>query len=359
MTNFIPIKQISPCQYYGECGGCSLQEIANHDEYKIALLKEVLKTINFDGEVHTLFQIANSTRRRVNFKVYNQNLCFNRSRSKTTIKIAHCLLLLDPINALIEPINKLLRQIKIKVDSVSITNSDTGIEILFFSPTKTDLNCENLLTHFAKNNNIGRIAWQINKQEPYIIIQFKPIALKFEDIYVNLPINSFLQVSQVSSEYMSQIIVNNIESDKHILELYCGAGSFTIPIAKKAKVTAIEGNELAINSLNQAAKTYNLPITAINKDLYQTPVSYDFINKFTQVVINPPRNGATPQIKQISLAKKTDKVILVSCSLENFTRDAKILLQAGFELTDIYPIDQFLYSEHIELIGIFSKKTKR
>ena len=78
-------------------------------------------------------------------------------------------------------------------------------------------------------------------------------------------------------------------------------------------------------------------------------------NNYTQIVINPPRNGATPQIKQISKALSVKKVILVSCSLNNFIRDAKILLEAKFEITDIYPIDQFLYSPHVELIAIFKK----
>lgn len=353
-AEFTPINQDPPCQYYGECGGCALQHISNSGEYKFASLKESLKAINFNGKLHALYQIETKTRRRVSFKVRNQNLCFNKLQSKETVNITNCLLLTDPINDLIKPINRLLKQIKIKIDSVSITNSDTGIEILLSSATaRTNLICENLLTEFAKNHNIGRIAWQIHKSKTYTIIQFKPIALKFGNIYVNLPINSFLQVSKESNAYMSQVILDNLEAEQNILELYCGVGSFTIPIQQKARVTAIEGNDEAIKYLLESTKNYNLAINALNKDLYQTPCDYEFINKFKQVVINPPRNGATPQIKQISLAKNVKKVILVSCSVENFIRDAKILLQANFSLTDIYPIDQFLYSHHLELIAIF------
>lgn len=350
---FISIHQEAHCPYFNRCGGCSLQNISNHGEYKESLLKKSLKDI--DTKIHNIYQISTKTRRRVNFKVSNNKLSFNQFNSKNTISIANCLLLEDPINNLIAPINNLLRKIKNKITAINITNSDTGIEIVFQAKEKSDLDDEILITEFSKENNIVRAAWKTKNHQTYIIIQYRPVQLKFKDTYVDLPINSFLQVSKESSDLMTQIILHHLDESKQILELYCGVGSFTIPISDKGHITAIEGSEDAIEALNKTARNYQLPIKAIKQDLHQTPLPYDKLNKYSQIVINPPRNGATPQIKQIAEAKSVKKVILISCSLENFTRDAKILLQKNFTLTDVYPIDQFLYSKHLEVIGIFQQ----
>ena len=325
-----------------------MQHIANHGEYKFSLLKKALTAITFTGILHPIVQISTKSRRRVNFKVNNNKLSFNQFRSKQQISIAQCLLLEEQINSLIRPINLLLKVLHVRVDMVNITNSDTGIELVFYSKEKNTLAIDLLLAEFAMQNNIARIIWQER-----VIVQHQPVQLKFNDFYVDLPINSFLQVSKESADLMVNIILKNLNNAKQILELYCGCGSFTIPIATKGSVFALEGNDLSVAALEKAAKRHQLPIRALKQDLYQNPLSSTIINDYSQVIINPPRNGAAPQIKQIAGAKLVKKVILVSCSLENFIRDARILLNANFILEAIYPIDQFLYSDHLEIIGIF------
>lgn len=340
-----------PCQYFGRCGGCVLQNIANYHEYKFEQLKQQLQELPFQ-KLHDLYVINERTRRRASFRVYNKKLSFNLVASNQYIAIDECLLLEDPVNQLISAINLLLKKIRIKIEEISVTNSDTGVELLFISNEKSDLETDLLLTSFAKEQNIARIAWKRSKSSPYVIVQFRPVQLRMDNINIDLPINCFLQVSKESHLAMKDIILKHIERDEKILELYCGVGSFTVFLAKKAKVTAIEGSEDSIKSLDAVAKRYNLPINAIKRDLYQTPMLADELDKYTQVVINPPRNGATPQIKQIAMSSNIKKVILVSCSIENFIRDVKVLLRENFVLEEIYPVDQFLYSKHLELIAI-------
>lgn len=342
-----------PCQYFGKCGGCSLQNIANYHEYQFEQLKQQLQELSFLN-LNELYVIPERTRRRASFRVYNKKLSFNLVASNQSISISECLLLEDSINQMISPINALLKKIKIKIEEMSVTSSNTGLELLFISNENSNLETDLLLTSFAKEQNIARIAWKKNKSSPYTIVQFRPLQLRMDNINIDLPINCFLQVSRESHLAMKDIILKHIESDKKILELYCGVGSFTVFLAKKAQVTAIEGGEDSIKSLDAVAKRYNLPINAIKRDLYQTPMLADELDKYSQIVINPPRNGATPQIKQIAISSNIKKVILVSCSVENFIRDVKILLKENFVLESIYPIDQFLYSKHLELVAVLS-----
>lgn len=353
-NEFNIINQTPPCKYFSICGGCTIQNIANHKEYKFYLFKEAVKILPCQ-KIHEIIQIAPHSRRRVNLKVRDKKICFNISKSKNTVAIDECILLESEINKLIAPLNHMFKKISCIITSLNITNSDTGIEIVFYSNKKSTLDSEIILSEFSKKYNVARIAWQIGKDEPYAIIQNNALQLKFNQIAVDLPINSFLQVSKESNDIINKIIAKHL-SAKPILELYCGAGSFSIPMEKIAPVTAFEGNKEAINALNKTASRHKLSIKGITQDLYQTPVLKDIINKFTQTVINPPRNGATPQIKQIVQAKSIEKLILISCSVENFIRDSKILLSKNFILTDLYPVDQFLYSNHLEVIGVFSYK---
>ena len=350
-------KDENSCPYFSICGGCSFKHLADSRDYKLKILQEKLLNLNFSGKLHSITHVARNSRRRATFKITNNKISFNKLKSIETIAILNCLLLEDSINALILPLNKLLGKLKTKVSMLNIMNSDTGIELLFHSDSKTDLDSDILLASFSAEYQIARIAWQVKNQSPFIILQNAPIQLKFNDIWVDLPINSFLQVSNESMRIMTNIILNHLREDKKILELYCGCGSFTISMAKKAAILAVEGSEFAIEALEKAARRHQLPIKTMKQDLYQNPVSADIINDYNQIVINPPRNGATPQIKQIALAKSVKQVILVSCSIDNFIRDAQILHNNGFSLENIYPIDQFLYTKHLELIGIFQKNT--
>ena len=135
--SFTIIAQEPLCQYFGRCGGCRLQNISNHAEYKFSLLQQALKSIAFNGKLHNLKQISFNSRRRATFKVNNKKLSFNQFHSKTMIAIGECLLLENSINTLITPLNKLLKNLHIKIEMVSITNSDTGLEILFYAHEKT------------------------------------------------------------------------------------------------------------------------------------------------------------------------------------------------------------------------------
>lgn len=355
MLDFSIIPQKAPCEYFNQCGGCGLQEIENHAEYKFNSFKNNIKKIDFNGLLQPLKQISVNSRRRVNFKVHNNKLSLNQHKSRQLINIFKCLLLEDPINILIMPINNLIKKLKIKIDMVNIMNSDTGIELLLFSQERSDLDADILIAEFAKLNKISRVAWQVKSSLPSSIIELGPIQLRFNDRYIDLPINSFLQVSKESSKIMTDIILDNLNKSKKILELYCGSGSFTIPISSKGSVTAIEGCSSALGALDKAAKRHLLPIKVIKQDLYQNPLRANDLNDYSQIVINPPRNGSTPQFKEIAKTKKVQKVILISCSLDSFTRDSAILINNGFSLNQIHPIDQFIYSNHIEAIGIFEK----
>lgn len=347
----------APCKYFGKCGGCQFQNIENYADLKYADLKEKLTKLNSDLTLHKLFQVNDFSRRRVNFKVFNNALAFSYRGTNRLIEINECLVADAELNCLIKPINNLLKRFRSKIKEVFITKADIGIEIVFNALNRSCLEDEERITQFAKENKIARIAWQIKDFSPIVMVHLSPFQLHYEDWKINLPIKCFQQVTKDSLDYMTSLISRLLDKSSKTIEFFSGVGSFSLPIySVLEKLTSVEGNGEAVNSLRETAIKYNLKIEVVERDLFNNPFISSELKDFQQVVINPPRNGASPQVKEISDSESIKKVVMISCSVDNFVRDAKILLSKGFRLADVFPVDQFLYSNHLELVANFIKK---
>ena len=95
-------------------------------------------------------------------------------------------------------------------------------------------------------------------------------------------------------------------------------------------------------------------VTAEARDLVRRPVLAEEVKKTDVVVFDPPRAGAAEQTAELARSSVA-KVIGVSCNPATFARDARVLIDAGFSLDRVLPVDQFLWSPHIELVGVFSR----
>lgn len=347
---FIPITQNPPCSFFNlNCGGCHLQNFANHGEYKIWQLTEKLRNIPYDI-LHPLVQVPHHSRIRARFQVRQHKLGFYQKHSKQLVTIDYCLLLKNEINKLINPVNKLLASLNTKIEQVGITASDTGCELCFWSDNDPELKIINKLNQFAEANGIARIIW--NNQA---ILNKNEIIIHLAKFSINLPSNSFFQVCQESVHFIAEQMIKHMAPNSKIIELYCGVGVFSLLLAHLGKIAAYEGSAISVKTLQNLALNYKLSINAQVRDLYINPVTRDNLSKYDYIIINPPRNGATPQIKEISNCKTVKKLFLISCDVDSFIRDSKILLKNNFKLEHIYPLDQFLYSEHLELIAVYQK----
>ena len=178
-------------------------------------------------------------------------------------------------------------------------------------------------------------------------------------MYILPPPGGFFQATKFAEEIMIKSILNYLNSHKKykILELFCGSGTFTIPLLKnKHKLYSIDLDESSINNLIKACKIQglynNLKTSIVN--LFKNPVTNTFLDIFDIVIIDPPRMGAKNQFLKIA-ESKVKKVISISCNIKTFTSDAKILLDSGFKLKTLIPIDQFLYTSHLEIIAFFER----
>jgi 23S rRNA (uracil1939-C5)-methyltransferase len=360
ITKSIVRKDNIECPYYYKCGGCSLLHLSTdyYNEFKKSILVNGLAKINFYDQLD-YFVIRKDSRRRVTFHARKENkesnelnFGFYAPASDDIIDIDRCLLLEPEITEIIPVIQKHLLLFENSMLSnaadlkIIITKCYNGLDVLFKSKFPINRKTNNILSDLPLN--IIRATWQqtgITDKNHVIFLRKKPVIM-FEDFEVKYPINAFLQVSDDSQNAIIKFIKNHSRDGVNILDLFSGIGTYTFPLSSKAKhITSVEGkvmlDNMGIDNIN-----------FIEQDLYKNPIKSKKIANYDEVIINPPRNGASPQIKEI--AKSGVKtVFFVSCDINTFLRDATVLMQNGYKLEKILGIDQFLYSHHIEIVALF------
>jgi len=170
------------------------------------------------------------------------------------------------------------------------------------------------------------------------------------------PPNVFLQASAEAERAMIDLAIAAVGKAKAVADLFCGVGTFALPLARKARVLAIDSDAAALGALDSAARNTNglKPIETRTRDLMREPLSRKELEGFDAVVFDPPRAGAEAQA--VMLAKSAvAKVVAVSCEPSTLARDAVILLDGGYDLVELTPIDQFLYSHHLEAVAVFAR----
>jgi 23S rRNA (uracil1939-C5)-methyltransferase len=177
-------------------------------------------------------------------------------------------------------------------------------------------------------------------------------AVRFGPANVVLPPRAFLQAAPAAEAEMVRLVTTAVDGAKRIADLFCGLGTFTFPLATRAALLAVDGDRQAIAALQNAAKrTPGLkPTEAKVRDLFREPLSVRELEPFDAVVFDPPRAGAAAQAS-ILAASRVRTIVAVSCNPATLARDARILIDGGYGLERVTPIDQFLFSPHVEAVA--------
>ncbi|HML28962.1 MAG TPA: methyltransferase [Hyphomicrobium sp.] len=171
-----------------------------------------------------------------------------------------------------------------------------------------------------------------------------------------MPPGVFVQAVEAAETEIAQSIVATLGKAKKVADLFCGLGAFTFPIAAKARVSAFDGSKAAVTALGNAAKKASglKPINAVVRDLFREPLSPLELNEHDVVIFDPPRAGAEAQSQRLARSK-VKTVIAVSCNPATLARDARHLVDGGYKIEAVTPVDQFVYSAHVEVVAIFRR----
>ena len=238
-----------------------------------------------------------------------------------------------------------------------VNKLDYGLDILI--QTKKSLKINDLINIFKNfKSKIISIYYQQNNQNPELILFYNKNKLSFgkDNVYGLIPPAGFFQSTKLAENELIKNILNEIQNkNDYVLDLYSGSGTFTLPLLKNGyNVYAIDNNKSSIESLIKSSKEQNLfnnfkhNIFNLTKEKIET----HFFQNFDMVILDPPRAGAITQVTSLGKSK-VKKIIYISCNTQTFLRDSIILLSYGYKIKYVLPIDQFLYTSHLEIFSVF------
>lgn len=356
-----PDRAPARCSHYGECGGCTLQHLPA-DQYlalKKALVTTALSYQGIDTPVEDVVSIAPATRRRAVFAAHRQGkdivVGFHGKRSHHIVGIRDCAVLTPGLLALLPKLGPLAAIAAPAKDALTITATETltGFDIaLTGAPKALPADARATMVQVADKLGVARLSINGHVEMERIAPQ-----LRVGDADVRPAPGGFLQATRESEATMLALVQQAVGDARRVVDLFSGAGTFSLPLATAATVHAVEAEEAALASLQQAAKKAGglKPVTTEKRDLFRRPLLRSELKRFDAAVIDPPRAGAEAQTRELA-ASDVKRVAMVSCSATTFARDLKILLAAGWRVTRITPVDQFLWSAHIEIVAALERK---
>ena len=329
---------------------------ADYAAAKRAAVQNALMKAGVTAEVLAPVIVPPRSRRRAVFKIKSLpeglHIGFHAAKSHTVIDMHHCDVLTPGLFALVGALRQKLEPLfgVGEAAELHVTQTDTGFDGMFrwrggLTPTLTT----SLSSALA---GLGFARLMMGKET---VFETALPSVTLGGVKVALPPNPFLQSTAEGEAALQDNVLKIVGKAKAAADLFSGVGTFALPLAGKAKVHAVEQDKAALTALQAAAKAPGLkPVTTEIRDLFKLPLTPPELAPYGAVVLDPPRAGGEAQVR--ALAKSQVPVIAyVSCDAASFARDAAILVQGGYRPGPVTPIDQFVWSSHIELVGGFSR----
>ena len=360
-----PQRVTPPCPHYTACGGCALQhwDMAAYSDWKRDVVLAHLRRAGLETAVAPIFTVPAHSRRRFGLHARKSGktvlLGFKARRSWNLVPIETCVIAEPAVVAALPILRELAAPLFEHPKSAPIlhvTASLTGLDIDISGVERSksgglSADARMRIAMIAGEADLARVTMGDD-----ILYQARPAMIAFGKARVALPAGSFLQASRDAEIEMARLVGEGVADAKRVADLFCGAGAFTFPLAERATALALDGAAPAVAALKSAiASAPGLKtITAVARDLVRRPLLAEEMKGLDAVVFDPPRAGAEAQSREIARSNLS-RAVAVSCNPVTFVRDAQILTEAGFKLDTVTPIDQFLWSAHVELVAVFSR----
>ncbi|MBI1360021.1 MAG: RNA methyltransferase [Alphaproteobacteria bacterium] len=355
-----PDRAPARCPHYRVCGGCNLQHLAEtpYLAFKRDLVVSALASRGLSTDVDPTISVSPKTRRRATLAAAHTPagfaFGFHGRRTHQIVAISDCAVLTPGLMRALPAIEQLSRMATPPRGKLAITATETpaGIDIAFVGAGKWFSADDRLrLVQAATETRLIRISI-----DGEVVLEREKPALKAGSAFLVPPPGGFLQATSPSETAMVQLVGEAVDGARKIVDLFAGSGTFTLPLAQTANLHAIESDAAALAALAQAARsTQSLrAVTTDRRDLFRQPLTVDELNRFDGAVMDPPRSGAEAQARNLA-ASKVRRLAMVSCNAASFARDMSLLVQGGWRIDRVSPVDQFLWSSHIEIVAALSR----
>jgi 23S rRNA (uracil1939-C5)-methyltransferase len=354
-------ERIDPfCKYFGACGGCAIQhwQPEAYRAWKRQIVVDTLAHAGIECDVAALVDAHGAGRRRITVHARRGGdgelrTGFAAANSHAIVAIAECPILdpglrgaLDAARALAEALKPTTKPLDIQVTAAS---NGLDVDVRGSGPLSTALIAS--LSEIAQLHGLARLT-----RHGELVLMRSPPTIEIGAARVILPPGSFLQATLAGEEALAALVSGHCKRAKHIADLFCGVGPFALRLAAKARVSAFDSDAGAVTALSKAVTSVSglKPVKAEARDLFRRPLMAQELRDYDTIVFDPPRQGALAQVKQLA-ASKIPVVIAVSCNVATFARDARILIDGGYKIEGVTPVDQFRHTPHVELVARFAR----
>lgn len=357
-------RQAPACRHFGRCGGCQLQhwQEAPYLAWKREQVREALARRGFGGvKVDPVIPAWGEGRRRAGFHAARQGgqvrVGFIERGGARLTPITQCPVLtpeLERIALMLAPLADLVLPQRGEITLLCLL-TDAGVDVAIKGAGRADLLQREALERLSGLTHELGLARLSVDGEP-IITRAKPV-LRMGRAMVTPPPGAFLQATAQGEAELARLALEALAGVHRVIDLFSGIGTFALRLAEQAEVLAVEADDEMLQALKAAADGAGgalKQVTTLRRDLLRTPLSSLEMKKFDGAVIDPPRSGARLQAEQIARAP-VRKLAYVSCDPASFARDIKVLIEHGFTITRVTPVDQFRWSPHIELVGALER----
>nr|WP_316652860.1 class I SAM-dependent RNA methyltransferase [uncultured Gellertiella sp.] len=355
-----PCRHFGPDGRNGTCGGCTLQhmEATAYAAYKRNLVVEALRARGLTPEVGPLVAAHPGERRRVVFAARRTEkellLGFNQPESHQIVSLEECPVASPGIAEKLDVIRRIGRALSGNADPfrLSVLDTLTGLDMSAEGVKALDDRSRRAaIEAVLAEKAVARVA--VNGE--VLVEPIRPV-IDFGGVSVSPPPGGFTQATRPAEEVMAELVLAAVGKAKRVIDLFAGSGTFALRLARQARVHAVEGDGAALKALDLAARaTQGLkPVTVEKRDLFRRPMMTSELKVYDAIVFDPPRAGAETQVKEM-LRAGVKKLVAVSCNPLTLARDLALLTEAGYRLTSVTPIDQFLWTSHVEVVAVLEK----
>lgn len=354
-------ERIAPfCPHFTICGGCAIQhwQAAAYRAWKRNIVVETLAQAGIACEVAPLLDAHGSGRRRITLHARMGThevlkVGYAAANSHDIIPIDRCPILDPALGGALDAawaIAEVLRPMRKPLDiQFTATRGGLDVDVRGSGPVNAAMTAK--LSAIVQAHRLARLT-----RHGELVLLRNPPVVAMGTAQVTLPPGSFLQATEAGEEALAALVLDHSRRAKHVADLFCGVGPFALRLATKARVTAFDSDAGSVAALQKAAATTSglKPIRAEARDLFRRPLVPQELRDYDTIMFDPPRQGAQAQATQLA-ASKVPSVIAVSCNVATFARDARVLIDGGYRIEGVTPVDQFRHTPHVELVAKFSK----
>lgn len=348
------------CKHFGDCGGCKTQHMNAqlYTKWKAGLVAQALAKESIDITLEPIIACLPHSRRRAVFsavvKTDGVDIGFQRAGSNHVVAIEECHILTRNLfnsRPLIAELAKAFLP-RGRTASFTVLETQTGFDIAVNTDTKISDNARRAINAMAEKPSLARVA--INGE---VIVENKRPLLDFSGSIVSPPPGGFVQAVKSIEQAMVELVGTHLAPCKRVADIFSGSGTFALPLARKSSVVAAEADAAALVALDRAWREATgkglKPIKTEKRDLHHRPFMAKELDlmKTQGVVFDPPRAGAEMQSQQLAKSK-VKRIAAVSCNPVTLARDLRILIDGGYKLQSVTPLDQFLWSPHVEAVAL-------